>query len=67
MTTSGWVWVLALAGSVSTTVFAADREIKVDDRLDASAETLGSVLKVREAKKDGNAILIDRPWCTGPC
>ena len=34
------VWVLAIAGSTNTAVFAADREIKVDDRLDASAETL---------------------------
>ena len=35
------VAVLAIAGTVGTaTAFAADREIKVDDRLDASAETL---------------------------
>jgi lipid-binding SYLF domain-containing protein len=38
------VWVLALAGSANTAVFAADREIKVDDRLDASAETLTAMM-----------------------
>src|SRR5580692_2162333 len=34
------VTVLAIAGSIGTVAFAADREIKVDDRLDASADTL---------------------------
>src|SRR5580700_5328354 len=34
------VWVLAIAGSLSTAAFAAERAIKVDDRLDASADTL---------------------------
>jgi lipid-binding SYLF domain-containing protein len=38
------VWVLAIAGSANTAVFAADREIKVDDRLDASAETLTAMM-----------------------
>ncbi|HXP83798.1 MAG TPA: lipid-binding SYLF domain-containing protein [Bryobacteraceae bacterium] len=32
--------ILAIAGSFSAAAFAADREIKVDDRLDASADTL---------------------------
>jgi lipid-binding SYLF domain-containing protein len=32
--------ILAIAGSMSAASFAADREIKVDDRLDASADTL---------------------------
>jgi len=32
--------VLAIAGTMSSAAFAADREIKVDDRLDASADTL---------------------------
>src|SRR5580704_7930986 len=31
---------LAISCSLITTAFAADREIKVDDRLDASADTL---------------------------
>jgi len=30
-------WLLAIAGSVGTVAFAADRAIKVDDRLEASA------------------------------
>ena len=34
------IWVLAIAGCANTAAFAADRAIKVDDRLDASAETL---------------------------
>ncbi len=38
------VWVLALAGSVSTAAFAADREVKVDDRLDASADALTDMM-----------------------
>lgn len=38
------VWALALAGSVNTAAFAADRNIKVDDRLDASAETLTDMM-----------------------
>jgi lipid-binding SYLF domain-containing protein len=32
--------ILAIAGSISVAAFAADREIKVDDRLDASADAL---------------------------
>lgn len=39
------VWLLVLAGSVGTAVSAADREIKVDDRLDASAETLTNMMR----------------------
>src|SRR5271170_2528661 len=45
MRISGCVWALALAGSLSTAVFAADREIKVDDRLDASADTLTDMMR----------------------
>jgi len=36
--------ILAIAGSISTVAFAADREIKVDDRLDASADTLQDMM-----------------------
>jgi lipid-binding SYLF domain-containing protein len=32
--------VIAIAGTMSSAAYAADREIKVDDRLDASADTL---------------------------
>jgi len=35
-----FVAILAIAGFISPTAFAADREVKVDDRLDASADTL---------------------------
>jgi SH3 domain-containing YSC84-like protein 1 len=40
------VWVLAIAGS--TVAFAADREIKVDDRLDASADTLTDMMRASD-------------------
>src|SRR5580658_1591694 len=43
------IWVLAIAGSVSTAAFAADREIKVDDRLDASADTLTDMMKASDS------------------
>ena len=34
-----------MAGSIGSSAFAADREIKVDDRLDASAETLTDMMR----------------------
>ena len=42
------VWVLAIAGSMSTAAFAADRAIKVDDRLDASADTLTDMMRAAD-------------------
>src|SRR5579863_2161327 len=42
------LWVLALAGSVTTAAFAADREIKIDDRLDASSDTLNDMMKASD-------------------
>ena len=39
------VAILAFAGSISTAAFAADREIKVDDRLDASADALTAMMR----------------------
>jgi len=42
------VWVLAIASSVSTAAFAADKEIKVDDRLDASADTLTDMMRASD-------------------
>ena len=42
------VWVLAIAGSLSAGAFAADREIKVDDRLDASADTLSDMMRAAD-------------------
>jgi lipid-binding SYLF domain-containing protein len=42
------VWVLAIAGAANTAVFAADRAIKVDDRLDASADTLIAMMRASD-------------------
>jgi lipid-binding SYLF domain-containing protein len=56
-----YVWVLAIAGSMSTAAFAADREIKVDDRLDASADALADMMRASD-----NGIpqdLIDKAHC----
>jgi len=53
--------VLALAGSVSTSAFAADRAIKVDDRLDASADTLIDMM--RASDKGIPQDLIDKARC----
>jgi lipid-binding SYLF domain-containing protein len=38
------VCILAIAGAMSTAAMAADREIKVSDRLDASADTLNDMM-----------------------
>jgi lipid-binding SYLF domain-containing protein len=55
------IWVLAIAGSVSTAAFAADREIKVDDRLDASADTLTDMM--RASDKGIPHDLLDKAHC----
>lgn len=55
------MWVLAIAGSLSTAAFAADREIKVDDRLDASATTLIELM--RASDKGIPQDLIDKARC----
>ena len=57
----GSIWLLVMAGCVSTAVFAADREIKVDDRLDASADTLTDMMRAddRGIPRD----LIDKAHC----
>jgi lipid-binding SYLF domain-containing protein len=39
------IWVLAIAGSMSMAAFAADREVKVDERLDASADALTDMMR----------------------
>jgi lipid-binding SYLF domain-containing protein len=53
--------ILAVAGTMSTAAFAADREVKVDDRLDASAETLTDMM--RAADKGIPQDLIDKARC----
>ena len=55
------VWALAIAGSMTTAAFAADRAIKVDDRLDASADALADMMRAAD-----NGIpqdLIDKAHC----
>jgi lipid-binding SYLF domain-containing protein len=42
------VTILAIAGSIGTVAFAADREAKVDDRLDASADTLTDMMRAAD-------------------
>jgi lipid-binding SYLF domain-containing protein len=61
MNSKHYVWVLAIAGSLSTAALAADREIKVDDRLDASAETVTDMM--RASDKGVPQDLIDKAHC----
>ena len=42
------VSILAIAGTMTTAAFAADREVKVVDRLDASADTLTDMMKASD-------------------
>src|SRR5580692_8452259 len=55
------VWALAIAGSMSSAALAADREIKVDDRLDASADALTDSL--RASDKGIPQDLLDKARC----
>src|SRR5579864_8549424 len=55
------ILVLAVAGSISTAAFAAEREIKVDDRLDASADTLTDMM--RASDKGIPQDLLDKARC----
>jgi lipid-binding SYLF domain-containing protein len=55
------VWVLAMAGSLSTAAFAADRAVKVDDRLDASADALTDMMKASDQGIPQD--LIDKARC----
>jgi lipid-binding SYLF domain-containing protein len=54
-------FILAIAGAFSTAVYAADREVKVEDRLDASADTLGDMMKA--ADKGIPQDLLDKAKC----
>jgi SH3 domain-containing YSC84-like protein 1 len=40
--------IFAIAGTLSTAVYAEDREAKVEDRLDASADTLADMMKAAD-------------------
>ena len=53
--------IFAIAGTLSTAAYAADREIKVDDRLDASAETLADMMKADD--KGIPQDLLDKAKC----
>jgi len=55
------IWVLAIAGSFSAVAFAADREAKVEDRLDASVETLTDM--TRASDKGIPQDLLDKARC----
>src|SRR5580693_5351407 len=56
-----FVAMLAIAGTMSTAAFAADRETKVDERLDASAEALTDMM--RAADKGIPQELMDKAHC----
>jgi lipid-binding SYLF domain-containing protein len=43
-----FIALLAVAGSISSVALAADREIKVEDRLDASADTLTDMMRASD-------------------
>jgi lipid-binding SYLF domain-containing protein len=53
--------VLAMAGATGISVLAADREIKVDDRLDASADALRDMMKAADQGIPQD--LIDKAHC----
>ena len=53
--------ILAVTGSISTAAFAADRAIKVDDRLDASADTLTDMMRASDHGIPQD--LIDKAHC----
>jgi len=55
------VAILAVAGSMSAVALAADREVKVDDRLDASADALTDMM--RAADKGIPQDLINKAKC----
>jgi lipid-binding SYLF domain-containing protein len=55
------VAILAIAGSISTTAYAADREVKVEERLDASAEALTDMM--RASDKGIPQDLLDKAHC----
>ena len=55
------VTILAIAGSIGTVAFAADREVKVNDRLDASADTLIDMMRASDHGIPGD--LIERAKC----
>src|SRR5580698_3709159 len=55
------VTILATAGFMSAVAFAADREVKVEDRLDASADALTDMM--RASDKGIPQDLLDKAHC----
>jgi len=55
------VWIMAVAGAMSAIASAADREVKVDDRLDASADALTDMMKASDHGIPHD--LIDKAHC----
>src|SRR6202047_5051777 len=55
------VAMLAIAGTMGAAAFAADRGVKVEDRLDASADTLADMMKA--ADKGIPQDLLDKAKC----
>jgi lipid-binding SYLF domain-containing protein len=53
--------IFAIAGTLSTAAYAADREAKVEDRLDASADTLADMMKADD--KGIPQDLLDKAKC----
>jgi|SRR5579872_6483995 len=53
--------IFAIAGTLSTAAYAADREIKVEDRLNASADTLADMMKASD--KGIPQDLLDKSKC----
>ena len=53
--------ILAISGSMSTAAYAADREAKVDDRLDAAADTITDMMMA--ADKGIPQDLMDKAKC----
>ena len=56
-----YIGVLSIAGCIITPAFAADREIKIDDRLDASADALTDMMRASDKGIPQN--LIDKAHC----
>jgi lipid-binding SYLF domain-containing protein len=55
------IWITAVAGAMSAAAFGADREIKVDDRLDASADALTDMMRASDHGIPHD--LIDKAHC----
>jgi lipid-binding SYLF domain-containing protein len=55
------IWITVVAGAVSAVALAAEREVKVDDRLDASADALTDMMRASDHGIPHD--LIDKAHC----